>query len=196
MLKYSIRISSALFISLEVKAAPAKPTIYGVEDCYETYGYSYIEAVLSNATAKGEFLDTHRIYYNLNFDDEEYVFYPDEYVNIDEEMTDVPYGFVDNEDFQTYKGRRVIYFYLTDFKKVALTEFYVDSDGVSHYSEPAIWDDGTSGVDKTISDKTVKTARYYDLGGRAVNKLQSGIYIKATTYSDGSVKMKKVVVNK
>ena len=57
-------------------------------------------------------------------------------------------------------------------------------------------DDGTSGVDKTISDKTVKTARYYDLGGRAVNKLQSGIYIKATTYSDGSVKMKKVVVNK
>ena len=181
---------------VEVKAAPAKPTIYGVEDCYETYGYSYIEAVLSNATAKGEFLDTHRIYYNLNFDDEEYVFYPDEYVNIDEEMTDVPYGFVDNEDFQTYKGRRVIDFYLTDFKKVALTEFYVDSDGVSHYSEPAIWDDGTSGVDKTISDKTVKTARYYDLGGRAVNKLQSGIYIKATTYSDGSVKMKKVVVNK
>ena len=95
---------------VEVKAAPAKPTIYSVEDCYETYGYSYIEAVLSNATAKGEFLDTRRIYYNLSFDDEEYVFYPDEYVNIDEEMTDVPYGFVDNEDFQTYKGRRVIYF--------------------------------------------------------------------------------------
>lgn len=181
---------------VEAKEAPAKPTIYSVEDAYDTYGYSYVEAILSNTTAKGDFLDTRRIYYNLSIDDEVWTFTPDEYVNLTEDMTDVPYGFVDNEDFQTYKGRRVIYLFTTDFSKVALTEFYVDSDGVAHYSEPDVWTKGTSGVKHTAGEKTVKQARYYDLSGRAASQLTKGIYIKATTYNDGSVTMKKVVVNK
>lgn len=183
---------------VEVKDAPAKPKIHSVEDMYDTYGYSYVEAVLTNTTDNGDFLDTRRIYYNVSIDDEEWVFTPDEYASLKEDMQDVPYGFVDNDGFQTYKGRRVIYFYTTGFSKVSLTEFYVDSDGVSHYSEPAVWTASASGINQaTGSDsKTVKTARYYDLGGRAVGKLSSGVYIKATTYTDGSTTMKKVIVNK
>lgn len=181
---------------VEVKGAPAKPKIYSVEDEYDTHGYSYVEAILSNTTAKGEFLDTRRIYYNLSIDDEVWTFTPDEYANLDEDMTDVPYGFIDNEDFQTFKGRHVIYLFTTDFSKVTLTEFYVDSDGVAHYSEPDVWTKGASGVKQATGEKTVKSARYYDLSGRTASQLSRGIYIKATTYNDGSVTMKKVVVNK
>lgn len=182
---------------VETKAAPAKPTIYDVEDCYDEYGYSYIELILSNTTEKGEFLDTRRIYYTINIDDEEWTFSPDEYINLKEDMTDIPYDFVDKEDFQNYKGRRVVYLFTTGFNKVSVNEFYVDSDGIEHHAEPAVWTKGISGIQKeTVSGKTVKAARYYDLSGRVVNQLQSGIYVKATTYTDGSTIMKKVVVNK
>ncbi len=181
---------------VEVKDAPAKPSIHSVEDYYEQYGYSYIEANLTNTTAKGDFLDTRRIYYNVSIDDEEWVFTPDEYVNLTEDMKDVPYGFVDNEDFQTFQGRRVIYLFTTDISKVTLTEFYVDTDGVAHYSEPALWDKATAGIKQSTGAKAVKSARYYDLSGRAANPSAPGIYVKAITYSDGSTTMKKVIVNK
>lgn len=183
---------------VEVKEAPAQPGIHSVEDMYEDYGYSYIEALLTNTTANGDFLDTRRIYYNIAIDDEEMTFYSDEYVNVEDEMTDVPYSFVDNEDFQTYKGRRVIYIFKTGFNKVTLTEYFVDSDGVKHYSEPAVWmsDAYKADVKNMLADKTTKATRYYDLSGRAVSNPAPGIYVKATTYTDGTTKMKKVVVNK
>ncbi len=182
----------------EMKAAPAKPGIYSVEDMYEDYGYSYIEADLTNTTENGDFLDTRNIYYTITVDGQPLTFYPDEYVNVEEEMTDVPYSFVDNEDFQTYKGRRVIYFFMTDYNVVTLTEYFIDSDGVKHYSETAVWmsEAYKNGISSQLANKDAKTTRFYDLSGRAVSTPAAGIYVKATTYSDGSVEMKKVVINR
>lgn len=181
---------------VEVKEAPAKPSLYSVEDCYEEYGYSYVEAILTNTTAKGDFLDTRRIYYTLSIDDEQWTFMPDEYVSLDEEMTDVPYSYVDNEDFQTFRGRRVIYFFTTDFSKVSLQEYYVDSDGVKHYSEPAVWN--PTGIQHATGSSTgsVKAVSYYDLSGCLVGKPVGGFYIKNTTFADGSSKKEKIVAGK
>lgn len=185
---------------VEVNSAPAKPTIYTVEDMFDEYGYSNVQVVLTNTTEKGEFLNTHRLYYNLYIDDELLTFYPDEYISLKEEMVDVPFEYVDGEDFQNYKGRRIIYFYTTDFSRVALQEVYVDNEGVRHLSEPARWYKNAAGIklQQAVNDKAnrAETERYYDLGGRLVAQPEHGMYIKSTTYSDGSTVMKKVFVNK
>lgn len=185
---------------VEVNAAPAKPTIYTVEDMFDNYGYSNVQILLTNTTEKGEFLNTHRLYYNLYIDDELFTFYPDEYESLNEEMIDVPYEYVDGIDFQNFRGRRVVYFFTTDFNRVSLQEIYVDKDGVRHLSEPARWYKDADGIQQqqAVSDKAnrAETERYYDLGGRLVAKPGNGMYIKSTTYSDGSTVMKKVLLNK
>lgn len=183
----------------EVKAAPAKPTFHSVEDVYDTYQYSYMELNLTNSTEAGEFLDTRRIYYNIYVDDEQLVFYPDEYVELTEAMEDVPYGYVDNEDFQTYKGRRVVYFFMTDFSKLVVQEYYLDTDGVKHYSDYDVWAISPDGISQTAITgqlNNVQTVSYYDLSGRAVSKPERGIYLQVAKYADGSVKTQKVILGK
>lgn len=181
----------------EVKAAPAKPDIHSVEDMYDEYGYSYIELCLTDSTEQGDFLDTRRIYYNLTINDELVVFFPDEYVKLTEEMTDVPFNYVDQEDFQTYKDRRVVYLFTTDFDKMGVVEYYLDTDGVKHYSEPTFWyRDATAIQNAAVSEQGRQpvSAVYRDLGGRIVSQPRSGIYLHTVTYADGSTKTQKVML--
>lgn len=181
----------------EVKAAPAKPGLYSVEDCYDEYGYSYLELNLTDSTAEGQFLDTRRIYYNITIDDELFTFFPDEYVMLTDEMTDVPFGYVDNEDFQTYRGRRVVYLFTTGFSKVGLVEYYLDTDGVKHFSEPTFWyKDATAISQAAISDNASQpvAVSYCDLSGRTISQPIHGIYLQTTKYADGTAQTQKILV--
>lgn len=180
----------------EVKAAPAKPSFHSVEDWYDEMGYSYIELNLTDSTAEGDFLDTRSIYYNITIDDDLFTFFPDEYVMLTDEMTNVPFGYVDNEDFQTYNGRRVVYLFTTGFSKVGLVEYYLDTDGVKHFSEPAFWyKDATAIAPSAITEQAGQpvSISYSDLSGRAVSQPTRGICLQTVKYADGTTKTQKVL---
>lgn len=112
-------------------------------------------------------------------------------------MTDVPFNYVDQEDFQTYKDRRVVYLFTTDFDKMGVVEYYLDTDGVKHYSEPTFWyRDATAIQNAAVSEQGRQpvSAVYRDLGGRIVSQPRSGIYLHTVTYADGSTKTQKVML--
>lgn len=52
----------------------------------------------------------------------------------------------------------------------------------------------TNGIAATLSEAKPVNVTWYSLDGRSVNNPQNGVYVRKTTYSDGSVKNDKVMV--
>lgn len=161
------------------------------------YGYGGIQFGLNNTTKDGKYLDESKLYYNLWVDDELFTFYPDEYAEFTDEITDIPYSY-NGTDIQAADDQRIIYFYVTGFEKMGIQEIYVDEDGTRYPSEIAwINADGTpTGVKSTFAKNgaDVKSVVYTDLSGRRVAKPAQGIYVKTIKFSDGTVKNTKVVI--
>ena len=141
-------------------------------------------------------MDQSNVYYNVYFDDELMTFYPDQYLGLDEEMTDVPIDFQDTKyyDFQTYGSQHRVVVYDSGFSRAGIQAFYQDGDK-RLYSD-VVWSDGTvtTGISSASADAQAKSVSYIDLSGRSVSKPQHGVFVKKTTMSDGSVKTSKVVV--
>jgi hypothetical protein len=65
------------------------------------------------------------------------------------------------------------------------------ADDETTYSDYCVY--GVNGVEEAIVDKEPVSETYYNLAGVLVEHPSSGIYIKQTRYSDGSVSTEKVV---
>lgn len=182
----------------EVNAAPAKPTITMFADYYASYGLWYLKFDLTTTDAEGNVLNPSKLSYKIFFDDEEFTFFPDEYENLGlDELTEVPYSFTDNYDIYVSGQSRQIYFFNTGFQKITVQEYYKGSDGKTYSSEPENYYLSPDGIkDAAISDNGSKAASvaYYDLAGRQVSQPQHGVYVKTTTFADGTVKSAKTLV--
>lgn len=188
----------------EVIASPAKPTINTVADYIpEGYPYGYISVDLTTSSEDGTFLDPNRIYYNIYTDNDVLTLYADEYVYLEQyygadEMTDIPFYYIDSYDIYASGKTRTVYIYVTGYDKIGIQEYYLASDNTKHYSETAWFDYAAlAGIENaTISDNGSKAASvaYYDLSGRQVSQPQHGIYVKTTKYADGTVKSAKTLI--
>ena len=137
------------------------------------------------------------MYYNIYLDDEVFTFDPVTYIGLSSALTDVPYKFEDNINFDIYmsgNGRHTVYIYTTDFAKVGVQSIYTAGDEVNRSEVVYVKNPSYSGINEVASGAQIVSTRYYDLSGRELSKAPAmGIYLQLVTYSDGNTTAIKVV---
>ena len=109
-------------------------------------------------------------------------------------MTDVPIDFSDSRyDFQSFGSQHRVVIYDSGFSRAGIQAFYQDGDN-RLYSDTAWCDGSVTGINDNVSDAAVKATTFVDLSGRTVSTPKSGLFIKRTVMSDGTVKTNKVIV--
>lgn len=154
---------------------PPKLTAFQPYDPNPWGGPGGLQFTLSYYSTEFNYLDPSHLYYNLYIDDELVTFSPDDYQNLETEMTDVPYSFSDQYEFYKYdENHRTIYFYKDVKKKIGMEAVYVDGDlrfgsGITEYYPNG----DPTGVDMTEATvKQIKSVDFYDLSGRKLSALQ------------------------
>lgn len=145
----------------------------------------YISFKIINEDVDGNYINTDSIYYCLYFDGEQYTFTHDEYVNVKEDMVEVPYSFSDGFDFYGYGTLRYVYLYEELYSTIGIQTIY-SVDGKKKYSD-IVQVDKESGEATTITVEdpdrinditTLKeNTGIYNLSGQKVSSMQKGIYI-------------------
>lgn len=175
---------------------PANPVFIDYYPYNDLEGFCWIKFSLPKTGVNGEYLAATDMYYNLYLDDEKFVFYPDEYFNLAEELEDVPYLFTDDWHFIVQGTKHQIYFFQTGFDRIGVQQFY--TFGGKTYSSDLVYYDVTgAGVSHhslgVNSESAVTDVTYRDLSGRKVAHPVRGVYVKTVTFADGTVKTVKEV---
>lgn len=174
--------------------APKSPfDVYYYEAYPEWDEPAEIDFSLPNIDVDGNVLDLSNIYYNILIDGEPMTFYPDEYEGLDDEITDVPYGYYCDGGIFGYPedGYNIVYIYSEGYDTIGVRTVYKDGDTVL-YSEPVILVINESKVNGVELGESV-SAEYYDLQGRRVSPAAKGLLIKKEIKADGSFKATKVM---
>lgn len=182
---------------VEKPGKPATPSFYAYFP-YDNYGYNIIQFKLNNLTEDGNYLDPSKIYYNVYVNGELFTFYPDEYTSFEEEMTDIPYDFSDNTNYDIYASGKIreITFYATGIDKIGVVEYFLADDGTKYESEMMVYDVAAAGIEGTSmkEEANITSVSYTDISGRQVSKPQHGFYIKTVKHADGTTTTKKMLV--
>lgn len=181
---------------IEGATKPQTPEFYSFSPYDEAYGFGYMDIIIPKFDVEGRLLDTNKMHYNIFIDDELFTFYPDEYVALTEEITDVPYNFDDGYDIYDYGTEKYIYFYTTGFEKIGVRSTYTADNGESADSDIAWYyvNGEPTGINAaTATGKNVKSVVYTDLSGRRTTQPVKGLYIKTEVYDDGTQKSVKVI---
>lgn len=106
----------------DVAATPAQPEIVAVRDYNPTNGYGAMFADIPVKDVAGNALKESLLYYavytRIGDTEEQYVFTPEEYENLTESLSEMPYSFNDGYDFgMSTDGYKYIYFN-HDYSKV------------------------------------------------------------------------------
>ena len=182
----------------EVPAVPATP-VFTDDDLTinSTTGFAVLHFTIPTVDVDGNKLNENKLYYNILLDGEVFTFDPETYIGLSSAMTDVPYKFEDNINFDIYKsgnGRHTVYIYTTDFKKVGIQSIYTAGDEVNRSQVVYVNNPIHSGIDEFTAGAQVVDTRYYDLTGRELPSAPaSGLYLQRATYSDGTTAIVKVM---
>lgn len=177
-------------------ATPATPTI--TEFTEDDYGY-YIMMTIPTTDVDGNDIFAALLSYQLLVDrageQSVYVFSPDDYLFLEEEMTEIPYNFTDYYDIDV-AGKQV-YLYgddILEWTAIGVKSIYTVGDKSRETRESEIfWFPLTpTSIDK-ISNNTVVETNYYDLQGRKVGVDANGLLIKQMHMQDGTTKVVKVL---
>lgn len=151
------------------------------------YGVGAVQFDLPKTSTDGAILDTENMYYN--------VYYGDKVTELIEDMPNIPWNYSDGWDFSVYGITHEAYYYDSDVTVIGLQNCY-DNNGTVTKSD-IVYTDGTvvkdlSGIADAPVAKTAKSTEFTDLLGRTVTN-PTGIVIRRTTYTDGTVKVDKVI---
>jgi hypothetical protein len=177
------------------ESIPSDPAILDDMDYDDEYGYGGFAFSFYDTDTKGNILPTDQLYYNVYVDGEVFTLYSDEYDLLDEyeELTDIPYDFTNDDDVIAYGTTHYFFYYFEGAESIGVQTIYKSANG-NEYRSNIVYV-GTDGVNNVLNDaaKTVKSETYYDLTGRIINTPANGLFIKKTTFADGSSKAVKVV---
>lgn len=180
-----------------VNAAPKAP--YDLElymPQYEGDAYS-MWFMVPSVDVEGKLIDNSRIYYQVIIDGEVLTFEPSLYEPDIEEATDmIQYSFGTNNEcwnFFTDGADHTVYLYenLTDVKTVGVRSVYINENDEKIFSEVTNTP-GPASVDTIISDDAANT-EYFDVNGCKVSSPVDGVTIVKTTYSNGDIRVKKII---
>ena len=181
----------------EFPAVPAAP-IFTVEDVTvnTTTGFTVLHFTIPTVDVDGFRLNENKLYYNIILDDQVYTFDPETYIGFPSAMTDIPYKFEDNINFDIYinNGRHTVYLYTTDFEMVGVQSIYTAGNEVNRSELVYVNNPKPSGINEVATGAQVVDTRYFDLTGRELPTAPAtGLYLQLATYSDGTTTATKVV---
>ncbi|MCC8071824.1 MAG: hypothetical protein LIO90_08510 [Bacteroidales bacterium] len=176
-------------------ANPKNPELTYFRAFDEDYGYGYMIWDIPKINVNDYLLNTEDMYYIFYVDGEEFTFYTDEYYGLEEDMTEIPWDFCDNEYYDIYAysdGEHEIYFYQEGWTKVGMQSFFKGNDGELYKSELVTYNVGSTGIDTLTANKEVKAVTFYDINGRQISRPAQGFYIQKTVFTDGTTSVSKV----
>ena len=182
----------------ESPAVPATP-IFTDDDVTvnQSAGWAVLHFTIPTVDVDGNKLNENKLYYNIILHDQVYTFDPETYIGLSSAMTDIPYKFEDNINFDIYmsNGRHTVYIYTTEFATVGVQSFYtaggeVNSSEIAYVAIPIT----PTAINEVASGAQVINTRYFDLTGRELPSApQAGLYLQCVDYSDGTTATIKVV---
>lgn len=185
----------------DVAAVPADPEISGFAPYDEGERYGSISFVQPLESVEGENLLADKLYYVIYtksvVDNTEapYVFTPDLYIKIEEDMTYVPYTFNDDYDFNEFQGVKIVYlnFPTSEYKAFGVQAFYLGGNEVN--ASNLVWKENpeTTGISAATAGSVAKVS-YTDLSGRTVAQPTHGLYIMTMKMADGTKKSVKMLI--
>ena len=167
----------------EFAATPADPSIESYK--LESTSYPYMEFNIPAKDVDGNDILTTKLFYTVwiekDGEEQPFILSADEYKNIDEDITEVPYEFDDSYDIYRAGSR----FYLnpaedvTKWTKIGIQSIYYGGDECNKsnivWMENPVYDVTTTGIANVNVD--VKDAVIFDLQGRRVMAPAKGLYI-------------------
>lgn len=188
----------------DINLQPEKPAIFDYFTYNEKEGVGGILFDLNQYNVDGQLIDSHKMYYRILVDEDVLEVDPADYQSTTEKMTDIPYWYTDYTDIF---GRRVtheFYFFVRDFDFMGMVAIYRDGEeeyispiATCYGTAPACWDNLPKGKEVGINQMSVNaqpvSQSYINLQGARVSSPEHGLYIRTTTYSDGTVKHDKVL---
>ncbi|MBD5356815.1 MAG: hypothetical protein HDR88_07405 [Bacteroides sp.] len=150
---------------------------------------------LSKLNVNDEFINTENIYYRVFIDDDLFYFDPIEYEGIEEPISDINFFFTNGYSISYYGATSHFFnFYIDGFDLMEIQAVYIDEDGTEYPSERAVaYDNNSVNVETPITSQ-IRKIEFFNLQGMKVSQPENGIYIRATTYYDGSQKNEKVIL--
>ena len=178
---------------VEKSAIPSSPvwTQYYpyTEADFGSWGYAGFNIYTTDVD--GNYILPEKLFYTCYLDETPLVFSTEDYPELEEDMTVIPYAFANN-DIVAYKENHYIYFHRGDFERFGVQTIY--RGGEEEMRSPIIYY-SESGIEETLAgDAIVIETSYYDLQGRRHNGLNNGLNIVVMKYSDGTTKSTKVMV--
>ena len=140
-------------------------------------------------------LDTDRLFYQVFVNEDLFTFYHDEYPSIEDELTEIPFAYNDDDDFYGSGTLQYLYVKPLDVESLAVRSVYYNKDGSVVYSDKLYFiGEDPSGVENiTDADKTVVDTEWYDFTGRRIQSPVAGISIRVDRLSDGTTKTTKSI---
>ena len=181
-----------------VEATPATPATPEITEFTEdNYGY-YIKMNIPTTDVDGNDIFPALLSYQLMYekDGEQYVyeFTQDNYLFIEQEMTQVPYNYTDTYDID--KAGKQVYLYADDLETwsaIGVKSIYTVGEVVNESDE--FWfmlSFDPTAINDVHMAQTLST-RYFDLQGREVSSAATGVLIKVTRLADGTTQAVKVL---
>lgn len=118
---------------VETAATPAAPEwidLYEGGFSYYDYGYGwgYLYFDIPCSDENGDFILPEKMSYviwtKVNGEEKQLVFSPDDYMNLDEEMEEVPINFTENWDFETDGSNHYVYYYVIGPEEFGIQTIY------------------------------------------------------------------------
>ncbi|MBR5170575.1 MAG: hypothetical protein IKW85_08400 [Muribaculaceae bacterium] len=191
-------VAPALVAFDEVAAVPATP-VFTDDDLTvnNASGWAVLHFTIPTVDVDGNKLNENKLFYNIYLDGEVFTFDPEDYIGLSSAMTDIPYKFEDNINFDIYmsgNGRHTVYIYTTDFDKVGVQSIYTAGDEVNRSEVVYVDNPNLSGINEIANGAQVVGIRYFDLTGRELPTAPAtGLYLQLATYSDGTTTATKVM---
>ena len=155
----------------------------------EAFGNDVVEFYIPSINSECYPLNTEYVYYVFYLDGEPFTFTPDDYCALEEEMTEIPYDFCD-DNYDIYSNGEVhsVSLYTRGYKMVGIKVFYNAPNGElleSAFIEADIEElsEGEISGARIVTDEQPISTDYYDLTGRKVANPQNGLFIKVDTLS-------------
>lgn len=181
---------------------PADPVIHEWYDCGEEWGGTYLYFDLPAWDTDGNPLSIENLSYSIFIDDDQLLtFDTATYLNLGEDMSEFPYGFMDAGMWGDFLGN-MIFFYRTNqgqhgeeplFQwRIGIQLYY--TSGETRTASNIVYFDvfPHSGLNEMSIDKQVTDVRYYSMAGEEVSQ-PDGMTFIVTTYSDGTTRTTKVL---
>lgn len=146
---------------------------------------------LPNTDIDGNLLNEANLYYEFLLNGELYTFSPDDYYDLTEATTRIPYN-LDGYDFYVYEEDHTVYFYFDDFETLGVRSAYLNENNNWIYSETVYITN--AGVNDIVSSSDIVSEECFDTTGTRIHGETKGIQIVKTTYSDGTVRVSKRIV--